>query len=156
MRGAGNRQRWFLLGLIVVHVGAALPEGFDTLRHTAQTEGHAMLDRLARDWEAGIDRYDRAGEALLAARVEDAIAGIGGLTHDPILADALRMRRFYVDPRFRRQGVARRLAEALLALPRGERTLVTVNAGTAAAPAFWEALGFVRDTGGSHTHVLRS
>ncbi len=142
--------------MILVHVGAALPDGFDALCEAARAEGHGMLDRLARDWEAGIDRYTRAGAALLAVRIDGALAGIGGLTHDPVLADALRMRRFYVDPRFRRLGIARRLAEALLVLPRGARTLITVNAGTPAAPAFWQAMGFVRDTGGSHTHVLRS
>jgi GNAT superfamily N-acetyltransferase len=139
----------------LIRIGAALPDGFDALGDAARAEGHGMLDRLARDWAAGADRYARAGEALLAARIDGALAGIGGLTHDPVLADALRMRRFYVDPRFRRLGIARRLAEALLALPRGGRTLVTVNAGTAAAPAFWEALGFVPDRGGGHTHVLR-
>jgi GNAT superfamily N-acetyltransferase len=136
-------------------VTEALPEGFAALQAEASGEGFRMLDRLARDWEAGADRYARDGEALLAARVDGALAGIGGLTHDPVLMDALRMRRFYVGPRFRRLGVARRLADALLALPRSHRTLITVNAGTPDAPAFWEALGFVRDSGGSHTHVLR-
>jgi len=140
----------------LVRVGAALPDGFDALRDEARGQGFGMLDRLARDWESGADRYARENEALLAAFVDGALAGIGGLTHDPVLPGALRMRRFYVGQRFRRLGVARRLAEALLALPRGDRKLVTVNAGTPAAPAFWEALGFARDNGASHTHVLVS
>ncbi len=139
----------------IAPIDADLPDGFDALRAEAHAAGFGMLDRLARDWETGADRYAREGEALLAARIDGALAGIGGLTHDPYVADALRMRRFYVAERFRRLGVASRLAEALLALPRGERTLITVNAGTADAPAFWEALGFVRAIGASHTHVLR-
>ncbi len=141
--------------IALLRVAGPLPEGFDALRAEARGEGHGMLDRLARDWETGADCYDREGEALLAARIGGTLAGIGGLTHDPGLADALRMRRFYVGARFRRLGVARRLAEALLALPRGDRPWITVNAGTPDAPAFWESLGFVRDAGGSHTHLLR-
>ncbi len=140
----------------IARTAAELPEGFDALQAEARAAGFGMLDRLARDWESGADRYAREGEALMAARIDGALAGIGGLTHDPVLADALRMRRFYVGARFRRLGVARRLAEALLALPRGNRTLIVVNAGTPDASAFWEALGFVRDNGGSHTHVLPS
>ncbi len=140
----------------LVRVGAALPDGFDALRDEARGQGYGMLDRLARDWDGGADRYTREGEALLAAFVDGALAGIGGLTHDPVLADALRMRRFYVGQRFRRLGVARHVAAALLALPRGSRALITVNAGTPRAPAFWEALGFVRVNGASHTHVLVS
>jgi GNAT superfamily N-acetyltransferase len=138
-------------------IEAALPDDFDALRAEARAEGFGLLDRLARDWASGVDRYAGAREGLMAARMDDVLAAIGGLTHDPFVADALRMRRFYVGARFRRLGVARRLAEALLALlalPRGNRTLITVNAGTPDAPAFWEALGFVRVAGASHTHVL--
>jgi len=43
-------------------------------------------------------RFDRHGEALLAARVTGVLAGIGGLTIEPVLAGALHMRRFYVRP----------------------------------------------------------
>jgi GNAT superfamily N-acetyltransferase len=138
----------------LTRIETALPDDFDALRAEAHTEGFGMLDRLARDWTSGVDRYARAGEALMAARIDGVLAAIGGLTHDPFVADALRMRRFYIGARFRRLGVARRLVEALLALPPGDRTLITVNAGTPDAPAFWEALGFVRVAGASHTHVL--
>ena len=47
-------------------------------------------------------RFERPGEALLAAYSEGVLAAIGGITIDPIVPDALRMRRFNVRPAFRR------------------------------------------------------
>jgi GNAT superfamily N-acetyltransferase len=98
-------------------------------------------------------RFAGDGEALFAAHVSDELAGIGGLTRDPFVPGCLRMRRFYVRQRFRRSGVGRMLARALLDRPeRGSRP-VTVNAGTGSEP-FWESLGFAADTRDGHSHIL--
>ena len=131
----------------------ALPPGFDALRADALAEGHRLLERLAAEWDAG-QRFDGDGEALLVAWHGDALAGIGGVTQDPGTSGALRMRRFYVRPAHRRRGTARALAGVLLREARRTGRPVLVNAGTPAAPAFWEALGFVPDPGGGHTHRL--
>jgi hypothetical protein len=45
-------------------------------------------------------RFDRPGEGLLTAYSAGVLAAIGGITIDPIVPDALRMRRFYVRPGF--------------------------------------------------------
>ena len=74
---------------------------------------------------------------------------------DPVVPGALRMRRFYVHPAFRRHGIGRRLAVALLKRPGTAGRSVTVNAGTIGAPVFWEALGFVAAPRRGHTHVRR-
>jgi GNAT superfamily N-acetyltransferase len=87
----------------------ALPVGFDALRAEALAEGFRQVERLAADWEAGKTRFDRAGETLLAARLSGVLVGIGGLTMEPVVLGALRMRRFYVRPAFRRIGVGRQL-----------------------------------------------
>ena len=137
--------------LLPVSVG--LPVGFDDLREEAHTEGYRMLDRLAADWEAGMVRFDRPGERLLAAEGNGVLAAIGGLTLDPVVVGALRMRRFYVRRRFRRSGIGRYLAADLLDPPAKAGRLVTVNAAAGSAP-FWEALGFGRDEQSGHTHVL--
>ena len=91
-------------------VASALPAEFDTLRCEAQAEGYRFIERLAADWASGQTRFDHAGEILLALRVGGELAGIGGLTIDPVLADALRVRRFYVRAMFRRHGLGRMLA----------------------------------------------
>ena len=130
----------------------ALPAGFEALRAEALAEGFRQVERLAADWEAGTTRFDRDGEALLAARLHGVLVGIGGLTIEPAVPGALRMRRFYVRPAFRRIGVGRQLVTALLAGVDGDRS-ITVNAARASI-AFWERVGFNPDPRDGHTHIL--
>jgi GNAT superfamily N-acetyltransferase len=130
----------------------ALPVGFDALRAEALAEGFRQVERLASDWETHTTRFDRDGEALLAARLHGVLVGIGGLTIEPVVFGALRMRRFYVRPAFRRIGVGRQLVTALLAGVDGDRS-ITVNAAPASI-AFWESLDFSPDPRDGHTHIL--
>ena len=129
-----------------------LPVGFDTLRREARAEGYRFIERLAAEWQSRTTRFDREGEALLAARVNGVLAGIGGLTLDPVITGAVRMRRFYVRPAFRRGGIGRELATALLARVPASR-LITVNAAPASVP-FWDSLGFTPDLRDGHTHIV--
>ena len=69
-----------------------LPADFDTVRAEARAEGYRFLDRLASDRASGAMHFDRPGEVLLAAYSEGVLAAIGGITIDPIVPDALRMR----------------------------------------------------------------
>jgi GNAT superfamily N-acetyltransferase len=131
-----------------------LPPGFDALRAEAQAEGYQHLDRLATDWASGATRFDRAGEALLVVHVDNEFAAVGGLTIDPAIPEALRMRRFYVRKRFRRGGIGRRLAAALLEREAEVGRAVTVNAAVGSEP-FWAALGFIPDARDGHTHMLK-
>jgi GNAT superfamily N-acetyltransferase len=98
-------------------------------------------------------RFDREGEALIAAHLGADLAGIGGLTIDPAEAGALRMRRFYVRASFRRAGIGRAIAENLLAHARTFGRPLTVNAGAGSDP-FWRSLGFVPEARNGHSHVF--
>jgi GNAT superfamily N-acetyltransferase len=131
-----------------------LPAGFDALRAEARAEGYRFVERLATDWVSLTARFDRDGESLLAVRVNGVLAGIGGLTIDPVVLDALRMRRLYVRLAYRRSGIGRQIATALLEPVRSAGELVTVNAAPAST-AFWESLGFAADARDGHTHVYQ-
>jgi NTP pyrophosphatase (non-canonical NTP hydrolase)/GNAT superfamily N-acetyltransferase len=144
------RQRGFRL----VRVADDLPADFDAMRAEARAEGYRMLDRLAADWGAGKTRFDREGEALFAAYSDGFLAAIGGLTLEPAIPGALRMRRFYVRTQRRRSGIGMRLAARLLEPAMRIGQVVTVNAGGGSEP-FWEALGFVPNLRDGHTHILR-
>ncbi len=141
------------MALSIDIVTGTLPVGFDGLHAEARTEGHRSLDRLAAEWAAHTTRFNRPGEALLAARVAGTLAGVGGLTLDPVMPGALRMRRFYIRPAFRRSGIARTLATILLEAPCLAGQPVTVNAGSSDAHAFWESLGFTAGPRDGHTHI---
>jgi GNAT superfamily N-acetyltransferase len=134
-------------------VTGELPAGFDMLRAEALAEGFRQIERLAGEWASRMTRFDREGEALLAARLNGVLAGIGGLTIEPVVPGALRMRRFYVRPRFRRRGVGRKLATALLEGAGHSGRLITVNANPQ-SNAFWESLGFKSDMRDGYTHIL--
>jgi GNAT superfamily N-acetyltransferase len=143
-----------LVGMRLEPVIGELPPELEALRAEAEAEGYRHLDRLAADWASGAIRFNGDDEALLTACIGGDLAAVGGLTLDPVIPDALRMRRFYVRKRFRRCGIGRRLAAALLERAARAGRPVTVNAAAGSAP-FWEALGFVADERHGHTHVLK-
>src|SRR5882762_5784376 len=120
----------------------------------ARAERYAFLERLANEWVSGAMLFDPPGEALLAAYSEGVLVAIGGITVDPIVAEALRMRRFYVRRAFRRTGIGRAIAQALLERALRSVRVVTLNAADGSVP-FWEALGFVPEVSDGHTHVCR-
>ncbi|MFK5978907.1 MAG: GNAT family N-acetyltransferase [Rhizobiaceae bacterium] len=140
----------------ITSVANQLPENMDILRREAQQEGFCFVECLITDWESGENRFEYPGEVLMVAYVDGELAGIGGITVDPTDSDALRMRRFYVRASFRRQGLARLLTNALLESAEKSGKLITVNAGTPDAPAFWEAMSFEPHDEDGHSHILPS
>jgi GNAT superfamily N-acetyltransferase len=133
-------------------VAEKLPAEFDLLRAEARAEGHHFLDRLANDWSSGAMRFSQPGEAFIAAYSGDRLAGVGGLTVDPAMPGALRMRWFYVRQSFRRSGVARSIARMLPEMAFKTTTVVALNAAPDSVP-FWESLGFMPDQEAGHTHI---
>ena len=137
----------------LTQVEDTLPEGFDILLEEASREGYRHMTRLAEEWIAGF-RFNRPGECLMAAWSQGQLAAMAGVTHDPVIAGATRMRRFYVRPAFRRNGTGRALANALVRHASLSSQHIFVNSGTELAASFWEAVGFTRRHENGHTHVL--
>jgi len=132
-----------------------LPTGFARLRADADAEGILNVARLQRDWESGVERFQKTGEMLLAGLDSKTLVAIGGLTIEPDTAvPALRLRRLYVRPPWRRRGFGRALATALIGNGFAFVDLLTLNAGVPGAAEFWEALGFGRVKHKTRTHEL--
>jgi GNAT superfamily N-acetyltransferase len=144
----------------IVRVAERLPEGFTNLLNMAAAEGVRNMALLAEQWASGIQRFEEPG-ALFAAFMDGDLAGVGGVTPQAGLAEpAMRMRRLYVAPAFRRAGVGQALAGAMIQQGLQAARLLTANArasasASAAAPMFWEAMGFERAPAEGHTHQLR-
>ena len=133
-----------------------LPGALTALAEQADAERIRVVRAVIDRWESGEERYDRSGEQLLVAVTDDGVVGVGGLTICPTVPGALRVRRFYVHPAWRRRGVAAAITSALLASWPREVSVITCNAqASAAAPRFWEAMGFEPVDDANITHVLR-
>jgi GNAT superfamily N-acetyltransferase len=129
--------------ITITRVVEDLPDDFSVILALAEAEGVRNMALLAEQWAAPDNPFADPG-ALFAAFVEGELAGVGGVTPQAGLArPAMRMRRLYVAPAFRRHGVGRMLAAAMIQQGLQSASLLTCNArATAAAPPFWEAMGF--------------
>lgn len=140
--------------LVLQRIEDILPVDVNDLALLAQQEGFCHVARLVAEWNDGF-RFDRLGEMLMAGCQGDMLVAIGGVTIDPAHQDALRMRRFYVHPDYRRQGIGRILAKTLLDHALSFHRPLFVHAGTAVAPVFWESLGFSKHEQDGHTHQFK-
>jgi GNAT superfamily N-acetyltransferase len=134
-----------------------LPAGLDYLIQASSHEGFRFLDRLRDEWVSGVNRFVEPGEAFFVAHAAGVLAGVCGVNRDPYSSsrDVGRLRRLYVSPQFRRQGVARSLVEVALALAREHYELVRIRTDNPQAATFYGALGFVPVTSSSEaTHEL--
>ncbi|MBR3191507.1 GNAT family N-acetyltransferase [Bosea sp. (in: a-proteobacteria)] len=143
--------------LQIVRVAEALPDGLPALQDEAAAEGYRFVEGILEEWDAG--RYAGKDErnTLLAVYREGALAAIGAVTPDPYdpAPDLLRIRHVYVRPGNRREGVGRVLASALIQQGLALAPRLSLNAAGAGASAFWEAMGFRPDHGGTRrSHLL--
>ena len=142
-----------------VRITDELPVDIDSLANAADAEGYNHIHRLLADWRDGKERFTSDGCLLLAVYGSDGHAppqamAIGGVTSDPFLQDTLRLRRFYVHPDVRRQGLGASLASALIQEAVATGKPVVVHAGDERAAKFWEKLGFSQVQDANHTHHL--
>lgn len=140
----------------IIRVGESLPVELDRLFQHAAEEGVGNMALLSGRWDSGAERFDGEGEALFGALMEGKISGIGGVSHCPDVKGAMRMRRFYVMPEFRRRGVAKAIALVTIRQGLSVSRELTCNArASAAAGPFWETLGFVPIDLPGITHIYR-
>ena len=132
-----------------------LPADFDRLRVEAAEDGFGFLDRLARDWLSGHNRFGQPGEQLLGAFAQGRLVAIGGLNRDPYAETARtgRLRHLYVLKDWRSRDVGRTLVEALLRRAAGVFSEIRLRTDTAEASAFYLRCGFTATDSPSASHV---
>jgi GNAT superfamily N-acetyltransferase len=134
-------------------------EAFAALAADARAEGHRFLERMAAEWQAGTNRFDRPGELVLGAWVGGSLAGLIARGIDPHATDPEvgRLRHLYVRRDRRGSGIGLSLARAALEGAERHFRLIRVRLGAehAAAAAMYLALGFARVCGDPFaTHAL--
>lgn len=127
------------------------------LAEAALREGYAHIDRLIENWGRGSNRFDRQGEALLAAFNDSEMIAIGGLNRDPYATDPLigRVRHLYVMPMSRRMGVGRRLVAEIVDVARESFNFLRVRAAKGDAPLFYDSIGFQRSDDPYASHLMK-
>lgn len=111
----------------------------------SEAEGYRFLRRLVDQYEEGINRFDQSGEALYGVWDESGqLVAIGGLSRNPYTEDGktARLRRFYVSPSMRRQGIGTQLLDALVNHAQNHFNLLVLRTDSASADAFYRANGF--------------
>lgn len=115
-----------------------------TLIAEGERSGSRFVGRLATEWSSGANRFDKPGEALVAARLDGQVVGVCGLNVDPYTADRRvgRVRHLYVMEAYRRLGIGRRLLADVVAAARGPFDRLRLRAANPEAARFYEAIGF--------------
>ena len=120
-------------------------------------EGYQYLTRLRTEWLSGQVRFDGSEEAFFVAETDGAILGVCGLTQDPEAQDPQvgRVRKMYVHPTHRRQGLGTQLLHKLCVVAQEHFREVRVRTRGPSGYAFYESLGFRRAAPGrSFTHFF--
>jgi ribosomal protein S18 acetylase RimI-like enzyme len=120
------------------------PDRLAELVGESERQGWRFVRRLVEEWDVGVTRFDRPGEALFAARANGRVVGICGLSVDPYAGDPRvgRVRHLYVLTAWRRRGLARGLVEAVVAAAGGTFDRLRLRTANPAAARLYEALGF--------------
>lgn len=139
-----------------------LPDELNAMAAQAQLEGFGFLGRLVSEFDSGFNTFSKPGEALFEARNNGALVGIGGLNRDPYVEKVGglgvgRIRRLYVDPCARRQGVARQIMVAIEQAAQGCFAVLRLRTDTERGAMFYSQLGYkaiANDENASHVKQI--
>ncbi|HSE04502.1 MAG TPA: GNAT family N-acetyltransferase [Methylomirabilota bacterium] len=123
----------------------------------ASPPGSGWVRRLADEWLAGDNRFDRPGKALLGARLDGRLIGVCGLNVDPYAGDTRvgRVRHLYVLTAWRCRGAGAQLVGAVLTAAHGRFVTLRLSTQNPSAARLYETLGFRRLMGdGRCTHLI--
>ena len=116
----------------------------------SEAEGYRFLKRLVSQYEDGTNTFNQEGEVLYGVWDQhDQLVAIGGLNRDPYSTKegVGRLRRFYISPNARRQGIGTRLLKEIIKYGQGNFKEIVVRIDSWMADAFYRANGFSADLG---------
>lgn len=121
------------------------------------SEGHKLIQKLLDEYTAGSNKFNKNGESLFVARIEDKVIGIGGLNIDPYL-DLIhvgRVRHLYVLPKYRGSGVGKKLLRTIIEEAKKYFQTLTLYTDNPVADKLYRNSGFsISDKFYKASHVL--
>jgi GNAT superfamily N-acetyltransferase len=142
---------------VIILVNELSRDRLSVLLTESEALGYRFLRRLIEEWERGVNRFSRPGEALFAAESGGQIVGVCGLNVDPYLDDPRvgRVRNVYVLAECRGRGIGRRLVERAVAAARGHFDRLRLRGEEAGPARLYESIGFRPCAGIPNcTHIL--
>ncbi|MDH0030378.1 MULTISPECIES: GNAT family N-acetyltransferase [unclassified Acinetobacter] len=122
-----------------------LPSQLDVLIAYSQSENFRFLNRLQQDFQTGENCFDRHGEALFAVyTMKDQLIAVAGLNQDSFhhSGQVGRLRRFYIHPDYRRQGVGAYLLQYIEQYAQTYFHELHLFTDTANAASFYQKMGY--------------
>src|SRR5262245_49124787 len=137
-------MRSCLMTFSILQFQALPPDDLAELVAEGERTGRRFVRRLVEEWTAGVNRFDRSGEALFAAHLAGRVVGVCGLNIDPYTTEPRvgRLRHLYVLAAYRRQGVGERLVQRVMDAAQGVFDRLRLRTRNEAAARFYERLGF--------------
>ena len=120
----------------------------EPLKVASLGEGMQFIERLAAEWESGVNRFQGEGESFWGAFTGEELIGVCGLSCDPYAKheNAGRLRHLYVLPVRRREGAGRALANVVIVKASEIFSCLYLRTENPMAAAFYERLGFAQVT----------
>jgi GNAT superfamily N-acetyltransferase len=130
--------------------------GIESLQSEARQEGYVYIDTLVQEWASAKTRFDGPGETLCGCLDLDLLVGVGALSCDPFAGrpDMGRIRKVYLRPAWRNQGVGRTLVSTLVDHARSHFSCVRLRAENDGAARLYERLGFAPICNPDASHIL--
>jgi len=124
------------------------------IRDAAEKEGYNIINHLVTDYDSGENKFDREGEKLIGYIMDDIIVAMCGLNIEPTNIQYGRIRRLYVLPAYRNQGIGTELVNHLITYAKHYFEGVVSNIGDLSIGHFYELIGFNSVDSPSFTHLL--
>jgi len=129
----------------VKHINNLLDVDLNRLLKQSKEEGFRFVERLVNDYKNGSNTFNHFGESLFGVFNEvDELVAIGGLNKDPFSNDQNigRLRRFYVDKEYRRNGIGSCLVNKLIGEAKRYYKILVLHTDTEEADKFYTFIGF--------------